>query len=430
MLLRKFSIYVLVLGVFWFIGATFCGASYLVALEEKLLGTHSGGCGFPSQAYNSMNNQYLVAYHWAVDYDNRGIDIKKASMALQPLGGQSIPGERLILPALVHNFRNNEYFLVYVEEYPRPEVASRIMGKIIKPIDLSAETVLIAESEDEGYTEPAVAFNSYRNEYMVVFERLGEGANNIRKRWLDQDGGYLSSVQVVKASERDQENPDIVYNLAIDQYLVVWQEKISDTNRDIKAARLGRDGATYGGAIDVIGGSEDQRQPAVITNEQDRYFVVWSETLAGDYDIKGQLFDLYGNHLYPRHLIVATAADEMVPDVAYNGVTDEYLVVWEEYSGSSYSIRANLYSGESRTALQEISVADQTATLYSSPAVSFHASDTKGFLVTYGKKPIFSGIMEIFGVMLQPLVPYIYPGADDILLYIPAIVGAAKSKSK
>lgn len=386
-------------------------AAYRLSMgSEKLIGTSLGDCRNVRQAYNRHNDEYLVAFEYHVSGAD-GIMVRRISSSGAFLGGFAFAPANgsATFPDVAYNGMNGEYLLVWQElNTSITPTRVEIHGWVMPWNNLQANgSVWIATAADQYFELPSVAWNTYRNEYMVVFEtiRPSDGAYlGIRRRRLNSGGWSLSDMEYVIPGGGNQRSPDITYNVAADQYLVVWDQNLAPGNSDINGARLSYQGVLQGGVIPVATGTNDQQYPSIATNEQHRYFVVWQELVYGDYDIRGQLFDIYGNAVGTQHYVVGTFDHEMQPVVAANGATQEYLVVWKHVvSSPGYEIQGKLFHDENQVAIQELDFASDALGEHFAPAVSFHYhnSNRYGFFTTYERLPAGgTGLFRIYGRML------------------------------
>jgi len=198
--------------------------------------------------------------------------------------------------------------------------------------------------------------------------------------------------------------PDIAYNLAADGYLVVWVEPGASAI-NVYGGRLNREGTLQGSKFAVDASSNEQQKPAITTNEQDCYMVVWQEMVAGDWDIHGkEVNSATGAPLPTLYLIAITASvDETTPAVACNGGTGEHLAVWQQTTASGEAIHGvrwgdnvNAYSFE---------VASGGFGDNKNPAV---ANDIPGYLIAYEWKSWTPGSdSDIYGRLWWPEVVYL-----------------------
>jgi hypothetical protein len=140
----------------------------------------------------------------------------------------------------------------------------------------------------------------------------------------------------ISSSSSVESMPAIAYNSVRDEYMVVWREEWPTGQSDIQAARLRGDGVLLG-IFTVATGSNAQKEPAVAyDSRRDRYLVVWSYDYYGnnsDWDIFGRIIPWNGpDQNYMDWIICGANYQQRLPKVAYAYTADNYLVVWENTS--------------------------------------------------------------------------------------------------
>ena len=281
-----------------------------VGLDSGLWASH------PAIAYNSADQQYMVV--WASNDDPSG----GVAIFAQRLdaSGERIGGGRYIIsdgmptnlfafnPTLVYNPVDNEYLVAWEAQLFQVDGSSEyeIFGQRLEG-DTGAQIgadFRISDMGPEGdfhfgAGHPAVAHNSHDNEYLVVWscddaideelevfgQRLNAngtqvGSNDFRISDMGPDGNVLF----------DAFSPAVAYNSLNNEYLVVWS---------------GHDGIDHDG-IDVE-------------------FEIYGQRLAGATGAELGANDFRISHL---GLEGDTSFEAASPAVAYNGITNEYLVVW------------------------------------------------------------------------------------------------------
>lgn len=195
--------------------------------------------------------------------------------------------------------------------------------------------------------DPAVAYNSQRQEYLVVWWNDRAGCDDIYGQRVSKNGALLGSrFSIAAGCPNDRRYPDVAYNTQQDEYLVVWEEN----GRDIRGQRLSATGVFSGGILDLILGSIVNQinctRPAVAyASTVDRYLVAFEY---GDW--KGLKFGIRARSFQNDGTADGSAFDvepiisnpwAMAPDLAYNRLLNEFLVVWEnQFSLSQINIRA------------------------------------------------------------------------------------------
>jgi uncharacterized repeat protein (TIGR01451 family) len=208
---------------------------------------------------------------------------------------------------------------------------------------------------------PAVAYNTTNQEYLVVWEGddTTDGEFEIFGQRLTGSGVLtgtndfaLSAMGPAGDVNYDAGAADVVYNVANNEYLVVWHGEddtapLVDNEFEIFGQRLNAaTGAAVGTndfRISDMGTNGDINfdgfDPAVAyNNTQGEYLVVWEgdDTFNDEFEIYGQRLtaatgaavgtnDFRLSDMGPDNSLSYTARN---PDVAYNPAQDEYLVVW------------------------------------------------------------------------------------------------------
>jgi hypothetical protein len=335
----------------------------------------------PAIAHNNYHDEYLVVWH-----NNRPVAKDIYARRVSERGGLrswfSISNcSNCLYPAVAYNHTNDEYLVVW-SQYSATQW--EIWGKIIPWNGPGTNAPFqIASWTSMNLGVPAVAWNSYRNEYMVVWQTSLVSTGQllgIGRRRLSNAGAFLSNADYITGmGTTNQGSPDLVYNLAADGYLVVWVEPgASATN--VFGGRLNREGALQGNKFAVDASSNEQQKPAITTNEQDRYMVVWQEMVSGDWDIHGKEVNSATGAPLPTQYLIAIlyGIDETTPDVACNGGTGEYLTVWQRTTGSGEAIHAVRWGVNVTTYSFEVAAGGLGDN--ENPAV---ACDIPGYLVAY-----------------------------------------------
>lgn len=202
---------------------------------------------------------------------------------------------------------------------------------------------------------PAAAYNAKRQEYLVVWHTDSPGNDLILAQRLSRTGARLGSPMPIAVGSV-RRSPDVVYNSAADEYLVVWVHNDGSWDH-IRARRLTWSGVPLGTQeiqVTVALAQSRPAQPAVAyASVADRYLVVYSAeflSLPGGFTIWGQLLTpagaLDGSAFAVSHgsYSGSVAEHRQAPDVAYNRARDEFLVAWQQ-KGTDQDVYARLLSG-------------------------------------------------------------------------------------
>jgi len=340
---------------------------------------------YPAAAYNTQLKQYLIVNH-AEDNDSRYI-----SGVLLPLdsGARTIflvsdinDYDCCLHPDVVYSWTDNKFLVVW-QQYNKPNNRWEIYGRWIKGSgpELPFTTFKIADSTGHNLKYPRVAWNSFRNEYLVVWQQETAAGflDSIGFRRVAANGGFPAPAGFVRQANSPSA-PDVTYNVAADQYLAVWSEVTPPPNYvDIYAAQLDYKGAVQNQVFPVRQKPGGQVLPAVTTNEQDRYLVVWQDDGAGNWDIYGQFLDVAGNQVGGEQAVAAASGDETHPGVVANGLASQYVVAYQNAKADGEWVEARLFRGAQITPeVIEIAVGALGDNRY--PAVGTHLS---GYFFAY-----------------------------------------------
>lgn len=139
------------------------------------------------------------------------------------------------------------------------------------------------------------------------------------------------------ARAADQINPALVYSPLVDHYVVVWEDAYDGgaTKSDIMAGFFGKDGGYLGGPIEIASGGDHARhRPNLVANESnaDVLTVYEYDYSATDIDVYASLM-LNNGPATSEFIIANSTAKERYPVVARNTISNEYLVVWQQWVG-------------------------------------------------------------------------------------------------
>jgi hypothetical protein len=223
-------------------------------------------CARPNGAYNSTNNQYLVV--WSADhYADGDFEIfgRRVNASTGALIGFMVRVSVMGLgvdrsydatdPAVAYNSSRNEYLVVW-EGDDYFDDASEIWGQRLNAAtggevgmnDFFVTNVGPGPNANYDAYNPAVAYDPYNNEYLVVWQddEMGAGEFEIWGRrlnasaWLIGFDTRLSDMGPDGNASYDAQTPAVAYSSASNnQYRVVWSgDNSTDGEFEIWAQRF------------------------------------------------------------------------------------------------------------------------------------------------------------------------------------------------
>ncbi len=195
--------------------------------------------------------------------------------------------------------------------------------------------------EDESL--PRVAFADWAGEYLVVWEDAVQPPDiDIYAMRVSEEGLPIGGVIGVGVSGNPDLHPDVAYNYAMDEYLVVWENEYNAFDHDIFARRVGVDGIPIGGEIHVAYTTAYDQKPVVVYNPGTFGYIVVFERLINpgeleQTDVMAVTVDAMGTPGAFEITIANGYLDEQAPAVACDGLN--YMITWQ----GDYSVETNIY---------------------------------------------------------------------------------------
>jgi len=218
--------------------------------------------------------------------------------------------------------------------------------------------------------EPAVAYNSNHDEYLVVwYNDQGGGMWDIYAQRVGGDGTLLSDFCVVSDAGKKNWQPDVAYSPAQDEYLIVYTYEVNSSDYDIWARLVKWNGGDLGdpryAEFPINQDNDKQWNPAVAYNSQNNeYLVVYENWWAGGLrDIDARRVDKDGTALGDAsgvNIATGTGEERVFPDVAYNAARNEYLLAYTFGVGSDGNIHAKVASANLGMLGSEIHICDDS----------------------------------------------------------------------
>jgi hypothetical protein len=352
----------------------------------------------PALAFSGTSGEYFVS--WSGDDGSEGANdesFEAFGQRVDSATGEEVGTNDVLLsdmgstgdldfdarvPAVAYNPVDDEYLVVWQGDDDGGSLSDGEFEIFAQRIDarggyeVGANDIRLSDMGPDGdmsydAMNPAVAYNSANHEYLVVWEGeddtglLVAGEFEIFGQRLEASTGLETGTNDFRISDMgpdgstlyDASRPDIAYNPANNEYLVVWvgdddTYPLVDGEMEIRGQRIaGASGSPVGTndfVISDMGPSGDANYdagiPAVAYNGTNHEFlVVWSGEdgaeggrALGEFEIFGQRINAatgggVGENDFPISDMGPSGDpiyDASSPDVTYNGGNNEYLVVW------------------------------------------------------------------------------------------------------
>jgi hypothetical protein len=235
-------------------------------------------------------------------------------------------------PAVAYNATEGEYLVVF--RYGEATDAE-IHGRRVDDVgEMWGDEYVIA---DRPYAyEPDVAAANW-GAYVVVWTDFSVPADAYNVYGLvvlaGVDSTFDGDIFDISTAPNSQDNPVIARSPSTGQFLVAWEdERLAEASAvDIYAQRLLADANLAGTNFALSTAVGNQTFPAVASSQEpDIYLVAWEDDRSGVLDVHGQRVGWTGSLLWYDFAISAQPDQQVLPDVAYNAETGEYMAVWED----------------------------------------------------------------------------------------------------
>ena len=186
--------------------------------------------------------------------------------------------------------------------------------------------------DDVDNFEPAIAYNSHHDEYLVVWSntRGGGATKDIYARRVRGDGTLISNFTIAHDANFHNYEPDVAYCPAHDEYLIVYTYDSAITDSDIWARRVNWNGSWMSSEFEIGRKPDNQHHPAVAYNgDADEYLVVYQNTWGGGgQDVDAERVRASDGTALGWVNIAAGAGLRSFPDVAYCAASNYYLIAY------------------------------------------------------------------------------------------------------
>jgi hypothetical protein len=371
----------------------------------------------PDVTWNASENEYLVVWKdernsVGVSYDLFGQRISGSGVLLGGnhaivSAGSSFTEARSI--DIVWQAMTNEYLVSWLNWWTADSLVG-IYGQRVSDNGSPAGTSLAIDTLGEYYWSPFVALNSATNEYLVVWSRgqyYWPHFCRIYGQRISSSGVLLGeTIEVSTTTGSDQRVSAVAWNATMNEYLVVWNDQRPNYDVDIYGQRISDSGAVLGERIAIASGSNYQYSNGIAWNSiSNEYLVVWPEHIGSSPRIFGQRVSGSGALLGENFAISRESTSGVYPAVAWNATSNEYLVTWRDNrsSASSPDIYGQRVSGSG--ALLGADFAVSTASGSQELAALSWNANSNTYLVTWADGRNGSFQWDVYGQLVSGIAP-------------------------
>jgi len=260
-------------------------------------------------------------------------------------------------------------------------------------------------SDQESLTNPEVAHNHGRDEYLVVWQAYVRATgNNIYARRMTSGGAFSGPVFAVCAASGDQAAPTVAYDSSLDQYWVVWTDYRGGENAQIIARRVSSTGALLGTEISVSPYAEHQFAASVACGGG-RTVIAWVRRLVeiSTMRIVVRGFNNDGSPYKEPLRLSPEVGVATEPDVCYDSEDQHFLAVWAEARPAtgwdiySWRITADMFSANPLDEADPISTASGDQRV---PRPAYNPNSDRYLIVWHDGRNLATRGSDIYGQLM------------------------------
>jgi hypothetical protein len=245
---------------------------------------------------------------------------------------------------------------------------------------------------------PVVAYNPQFKEYMVAWSTVeGTYTTDVWARRVHADGSLDTWFNVDSSPAVQYEKPAIAYSPPQQEYLAVYTDDTISAEANLYARTFSWDGGSRSARldIDVSAYSQDNADIAYNGLENEFLIVYQSTASSGTIDIIGRRYRLSDHTLLPPVTLASSGAGQYRADpaVAYNPARNNYFITYyfEDSVNHTDIVAGRLASFDLVNLGPEVDIISDTVLAYIEPAI---AAGPDGYLVAV------SSVYYIYGRMV------------------------------
>jgi len=320
--------------------------------------------------------------------------------------GQSYPG-------LASNPAANQFLVVWEDWRGDTGFGSEVYGQIVNGDGTMSGANFPITVENDWQRSPKAVYNPVTDKYLVIWEDQTDDLDDIDGQLVNANGSLHGSKLTISAAKNDQSNPEVAYNSAANEYLVVFDDdRLIEYDYDIYGVLVNADGTVTGEDFPISSHVENQLIPVVTYNSREnQYLVVWWDKRSGsNAEVYARVVNADGSMDGSDFLVASPSTSWVYPDVAYDRSENQYLIVWE----LSTRIYGRLLKADKSFVSPEFKIGSSSRSV-SDPAVGYD-SNSKQFLVAwsdaYGWDNIYARLVGADGSMTEEAFEIAYGQGD------------------
>lgn len=316
-------------------------AEYVIAFNDSPARDNAQ----PAVAYDPVNDRYLVV--WVYDYFGDGSDWDVHGR-LVPWDGPTVGLNEFVVTDVGGNQWNprvawggtvQEYMVTWWSEANGGWAASVYERRVSAAGVPDYTIVTVASDPTIEQVAPDIAYNQARNEYLIVYQKMEAGGGDVFGVRLSGSGAILGGGGFGIAAWPDAETaPRVAASRVADRWAVAWQSQVEPTYKDVYARLLWVDGTgtvQMASPVNIDHTVLNESVPDISAHSESLNFLIAYQaqysSLSGEYGIHAQVLvsdNSLGQHFSPRVLTTGDVLTDCRAPAVAGGVND-WFVAWE-----------------------------------------------------------------------------------------------------
>ena len=285
-------------------------------------------------------------YEFAIPFDELGIQGSPQDIGLVfETYGTGMPAGNY-WPDVAYNSIRNEYLLVYQDVVnPDVYVKAQLLGSDGTPLGAGEFDVGLGQVADNWEAYVSVAYDPLYDRYLTVWNDDSDlvGGEAILGRFVNADGTINPTDVLISDDLETRYKTDVAYNSVSGQFCVVWTEAVAPDN--IMGRIINGDGSFATNVFAVANQADGQFDPAIAFDSVNQRYMVVFVDFEGGYDIiSGQILNAdgtpYGGIATNVNFPVLKKdlVDHVEPDIIFDAVNAQYVVTAFEAANATVQI--------------------------------------------------------------------------------------------
>ena len=213
---------------------------------------------------------------------------------------------------------------------------------------LLGKTVTLSNIGCGNTARPTLAYNTVRDEYLLVWDNYNPTTTgtdlDILGRRLGSSASPVSDVFVISSVAGRQWAASVAYNASHDEYLVAWTDGRVSDRVSVYGQRVKGDGSLAGGELPIATGIQTSYCPGLAYNSaDDQYLVTWDDKLTQRFG--SQVLRADGSTVGVSNTLGVATGTFVLSTAAYSASRHEYLAAWSSATiASSNTVQAQRIS--------------------------------------------------------------------------------------